>query len=159
MDLGRHWLRQWLVAWRHQAITWTNVDWSSVKYSDIHIRAISQQMIQLSFTKICLKIACKKFHSIFPGANESKYLMCFVQFLDMFMCRIATIHTELRSSLDCNDLTQYQTYHIWGLYCQKQVSQAGISNYIPQFTLGCNYLSLPDIPASGNKVLIYRQMG
>ena len=38
---GSYWLRQWLVAWRHQAITWTNVDWSSVKSSDIHIRSIS----------------------------------------------------------------------------------------------------------------------
>ena len=45
--------------------------------------------------------------------------------------------------------------YIWGLCCQKQVSQAGISNYIPQFTVGCNYLSLPEIPASGNKALIY----
>ena len=27
-DLGQHWLRQWLVAWWHQAISWTNVDWS-----------------------------------------------------------------------------------------------------------------------------------
>ena len=31
-------------AWGHQAITRTNVDWSSVKSSDIHIRAISQEM-------------------------------------------------------------------------------------------------------------------
>ena len=45
--------------------------------------------------------------------------------------------------------------HIWGLWRQKQVSQAGISNYIPQFTVGCNYLSLPEIPASDAKVLIY----
>ena len=44
--------------------------------------------------------------------------------------------------------------YIWGLCCQKQVSQAGISNYIPQFTVKCNYLSLPEIPASGNKVFI-----
>ena len=36
----------------------------------------------------------------------------------------------------------------WGISCQKQVSQAGISNYIPQFTVGCNYLCLPEIPAS-----------
>ena len=43
---------------------------------------------------------------------------------------------------------------IWRLRRQKQVSQAGISNYIPQFTVGCNYLSLPEIPASGTKVLI-----
>ena len=31
-----------LHAWRHQAITWTNVDWSSAKSNDIHIRAISR---------------------------------------------------------------------------------------------------------------------
>ena len=26
IDLGQHWLMQWLVAWRHQAIAWTNAD-------------------------------------------------------------------------------------------------------------------------------------
>ena len=25
-DLGQYWLRQWLVAWWYQAITWTSVD-------------------------------------------------------------------------------------------------------------------------------------
>ena len=44
-----------LVAWWHQAITWTNVDWSSVKSSDSHIRSISQQMPQPSITKIRYK--------------------------------------------------------------------------------------------------------
>ena len=73
-DLGQHWLRSWLVAWRHQAITWTNVDWSSVKSSDIDIMAISQEMPQAPITKICLKIACLKFHSNFPGANELKFM-------------------------------------------------------------------------------------
>ena len=47
--------------WRHQAITWTNVDWSSVESSDIHIRAISQEMPQLSITKIHLKTTYLKF--------------------------------------------------------------------------------------------------
>ena len=41
----------------------------------------------------------------------------------------------------------------WGLCCQKQVSQAWISNYMPQWTVECNYLFLPDIPFSDNKVL------
>ena len=41
-----------------------------------------------------------------------------------------------------------------GHCCQKQVSQAGISNCIPQYSVGCNYLSLPEIPDSGTKVLI-----
>ena len=39
---------------------------------------------------------------------------------------------------------------------QKQVSQ--ISNCIPQNTVGCNYLSLTEIPASGTKEFIYIQM-
>ena len=69
-DLGQHWLRQWLVAWRHQAITWTNVDWSSMKSSDIHIRAISQGMLQPSINKIRLKKTNLEFNSNFPGANE-----------------------------------------------------------------------------------------
>ena len=52
----------------------TNVDWSSVKSSDIHIRAISQKMSQPSITKICLKITCLKFDSNFPGANELTFV-------------------------------------------------------------------------------------
>ena len=43
-----------------------------MKSSDIHIRAISQQMPPPSITKICLKITCLKFHSIFPGDSELK---------------------------------------------------------------------------------------
>ena len=30
IELGWHWLKWWLVAWRHQAIAWTNVDLPSV---------------------------------------------------------------------------------------------------------------------------------
>ena len=33
----QHWLRQWLDAWRHQAITWTNVNVSSVRSSGIRM--------------------------------------------------------------------------------------------------------------------------
>ena len=43
---------------------------------------------------------------------------------------------------------------IWGLWRQKQVSQSWTSNCIPQTIVGCNYLSLPEIPASGTKALI-----
>ena len=44
--------------------------WSSLKFSDIHIRAISQDMPQPSVNKIHLKITYLKFHSNFPGANK-----------------------------------------------------------------------------------------
>ena len=44
--LGQHW---------HQAITWTNVDLSSVRSRDILLRAISQQVSQPSITVFGLK--------------------------------------------------------------------------------------------------------
>ena len=40
IDLGQHWLRQWLVAWGYQAITRTNVD-LSVWSSDVRQKTIS----------------------------------------------------------------------------------------------------------------------
>ena len=54
----------------HQAITWTNVDLSSVRSSDIHLRVVSQKIPQPSVTKISLKTAYLKFHSNHPGVNE-----------------------------------------------------------------------------------------
>ena len=41
---------------RHQAITWTNVDLSSLRSSDVHLRAISLEISQPSVTKIILKL-------------------------------------------------------------------------------------------------------
>ena len=64
IDLGQHWLRQWIVAWRNQAITWTNADLSLVRSSDNHLRAILQEMHQPLITIINLKINCQW------GANE-----------------------------------------------------------------------------------------
>ena len=62
-------------------------------------------------------------------------------------------HCQWRINDSCQSTLDYDTTNTkWGLCCQKQVSQAEISNYIPQFTVGCNYLSLHEIPASGNKV-------
>ena len=61
--------REWLVAWLHQAIP-TNVDWSSVKSNDNHLRVISQELPQPLITKISLKITYAKFQSHLPGDNE-----------------------------------------------------------------------------------------
>ena len=44
-DLSQHWFMLWLVAWWHQAITWTNVDLSLSMYFEIHQKAISQEVI------------------------------------------------------------------------------------------------------------------
>ena len=72
IDLGQHWLRKWLVAWRHQAITWTNVDLSSVRSSGIYLRAISYEIPQPPFIKFSLKITYLKLIWNLPGANELK---------------------------------------------------------------------------------------
>ena len=59
-----------IVAWRYQAITWTNVDLSSLRSSDVHLRAISLEISHPSVTKINLKIKYLKCHSNFPGFIE-----------------------------------------------------------------------------------------
>ena len=63
-------MTQFCVAWWHQAITWTSVDSSSARSSDIHPRAIAQETHQQSVGKIRLKIDYLKFRSNHPGANE-----------------------------------------------------------------------------------------
>ena len=69
-DLGQHWLRSWLGAVRHQAITWTNVDLSSERSSDIHLRTISEAKSMPTITEVSLQIIFTKFHWNLPGAYE-----------------------------------------------------------------------------------------
>ena len=56
MDVSHYWLRQWLVAWRHQAITWTNVDWSQV-LCNIRVKAVSQEFHINLILNLCSEIA------------------------------------------------------------------------------------------------------
>ena len=67
IDLSQHWLRLWLVAWWHQAIT--NVDLSIVYSSDTHMRAVSQDISLSLTTKISLKITHLKFTLNLRWAN------------------------------------------------------------------------------------------
>ena len=69
MELSQTWLRYWLVAWRHQAITWFNVDLSSVKFLGIHLMALSLDDVKMPINKTRLKIAVLKWHLGLPGAN------------------------------------------------------------------------------------------
>ena len=92
-----------------KAITWTNVDWSSVKSSDIHIRAISQEMPQPSITKIYLKITCLKFHSKFPGANEltfyglsALFVNCLQNRYEAHACKMIQVTSRERHGVSCN---------------------------------------------------------
>ena len=56
MELGQHWLRLWLVAWRHQAVTWTNVDLSFVMSNDIHLDPLSLEDLKKPINKTRLEI-------------------------------------------------------------------------------------------------------
>ena len=59
INLSQHWLRYWLVAWRHQAITLTNVDLSSKNlkvFVNIYLRAISQEILMNLICNRCSKI-------------------------------------------------------------------------------------------------------
>ena len=49
-----------VVAWWHQAITWTNFDLPSVRSIGIHLSTILQEMLQPSITKISWKITFLK---------------------------------------------------------------------------------------------------
>ena len=55
-ELGQHWLRWWLVAWQHQAITWTNVDLSSVRSLGIHLRALSLDDVKKPINNCCAEL-------------------------------------------------------------------------------------------------------
>ena len=69
LDKGQHWLR-WL---RHQAIIWTNVNFLKVRYTDIHLRAILQEISQISITKFSLKITGLILSSNLPSAIVLKF--------------------------------------------------------------------------------------
>ena len=58
------------VAWRHQAITWTNVDLSSVRSCGIHLGAISEERLEISILDLTLKNTNLKLQPHHPRANE-----------------------------------------------------------------------------------------
>ena len=62
-----------IFAWGHQAITWPNLVWSSVRSSENHLRAISQKISRPSVTNISLKIIYLKFLSNLQRVDDGLY--------------------------------------------------------------------------------------
>ena len=89
IDLGQHWLRKWLVAWWHQAITWTNVDLSSMEFCGIHLTTILQAAHEISVHGMSLKIMILKLQPHLPGANE---LIDEYSFLELRICQQRTVY-------------------------------------------------------------------
>ena len=70
IDLGYHWLMLWLGAIWWQAITWTNVDLSSVSSNDNHLKEILQEILQPWMARITNKITYVKYYWNVSGANQ-----------------------------------------------------------------------------------------
>ena len=70
IDVGKHWLMQWLDVEWHQAITWSNVDQSSVRSCGIHLRAMSEKMLMISIFDMSIEIADSMLQLHLPGVKE-----------------------------------------------------------------------------------------
>ena len=74
IHLGQHWLRLWLVAWWHQAITWTNVDVSSLAICAVQF----YWKCKVLHRKIPLGNVISRYFSNVPGGCELTYVMVYV---------------------------------------------------------------------------------
>ena len=71
IDHGQYWLRQWLAAWRYQAITWTNVDLPSVRTCGILLNAFPQSLLNIRSHTLKLKSIPLTFLPYQPAANAA----------------------------------------------------------------------------------------
>ena len=67
IKLYKLWFGQWRVAWRHQTISWTSVEFFLVRSSGIDLRAIPQRAPKLFFCIMSLKIVLLKLLKYLPG--------------------------------------------------------------------------------------------
>ena len=72
----------------YQAITWTSVDLSLVKSSDIHLMATSLEIPQPSITTCSLKSTCLKSQANLPGANELRVFTVDSNFLHNYLIKV-----------------------------------------------------------------------
>ena len=70
-DLGQHWLRQWLVAWRHQTITWTNVQFCGIHLTTILLIAFKVSIHEMSSKIIFLAATKQLYEWYFPSVCPS----------------------------------------------------------------------------------------
>ena len=61
---------QFNAVWRHQAITWNNIDLPSTRFSGIHSMVMSTWMLKISINKLHLKFTHLKLQPHLPGNNE-----------------------------------------------------------------------------------------
>ena len=87
--LSQYLCRCWLIAWRHQAITWTNVDFLLLSFFGIHAIKIPQRVHKLP---ICISIRGLKIilYKMLPHLSEANELIPHLSFHRA--CVIPTFH-------------------------------------------------------------------
>ena len=121
-------MMQWIRyrGWCHQTHIGFRFDTHYVIISSSDRRHRKNLIFDISINIILTNLLCASCHPI-----SGNFLVCINEFVPC-----TTTH------MICAPLLLVVCKLIWGLCRQKQVSQAGISDYIPRFTQGCNYLSL-----------------
>ena len=94
--------------------------------------------------------------------------LVFIILLSVFLWKYSIIYLSAMAREQARNeglinLLAHKTWHIrhassqlyvWGAWCQKLASHAGINNCIPQYSVRCNYLSMSEIHGSGAKILL-----
>ena len=91
--VGHHWHRQQLVALLHQAIIWTNVDLSLVRFCGFHLRAIWELVpccLVYEFENCTLKLLLN-----LPGANE----FMFHDFLSSVLNQLEELLSDMKQDV------------------------------------------------------------
>ena len=134
------------MAWCHQS---TNVDLSSVRSSNIHLRVISQEISQSQISEISLKIIYLTFHLNLPGTSELTLLPLYasvnqvsigsdnglspIRRQAIIWTNAGLLSVESLGTIFSEILTRYKTFHsrkcIWkchlwkgGLFVQGEMS-------------------------------------
>ena len=82
-----------------------HVDLSSVRSSDIHLKAISQEIPKPPITKFNLKITCLKFYSSIPGTNE---------LIDAKSCRLSLMwYFKFTKSANTQRWNSMKNHEVW----------------------------------------------
>ena len=101
-------------------------------------------VLRVALTGDCFKVITKPCNYYRIWANQS-YIVLIVK-------RGKHNHNTTKQSNAKISYILWDTMHIWGVLNQKHVSKMGTSNHK---NVGCNYLSLPLIPASSTTFLIF----
>ena len=70
IGLSQHWLRWWLVAWQHRAITWITVNLTPRVLYKIRTRTLSEELLMNLIRNIFSGFTRLELLPHLPGANE-----------------------------------------------------------------------------------------